>query len=1322
MTSASAAAGRLALSERGSGRLAHAATARLQQLFEGSSDASPDAIALECGPQRLTYRELDRRANRLAHRLIGLGIRPGGRVGILLERSVETYVSVLAVLKAGGVFVPVDQGTPPERVGYISEDAELSLLLTSSDLRSLSVQAACRVLELDRDAASLASLAGSRPSIAAEADAPCYVIYTSGSTGRPKGVEVAHSNIVNFLRAARDVYGLTPSDRVYQGMSVAFDFSCEEIWVPWTAGATVVAGPNDERRLGPGLAEFLAARRITVLCCVPTLLGTLDRDLPLVRLLLVGGETCPEELVARWSTPDRRMLNSYGPAEATVTALVSELVPDRPVTIGRPMPTYTAYVLDDGLRPVPAGQVGEICIGGPGVALGYLGRPELTAERFVPDPYAEVPGARLFRTGDLGRVRDDGEIEFLGRSDLQVKLRGYRIDLGEIEAVLREDRDVSGAVVVVHQSPGLGPELAAYVTVREPLDPAGVTQRLHARLRERLPAYMVPSFLDVLDAIPRLMSGKPDRANLPEPVARLGAAEREYVAPSSPAEERLARVWAHVLGRERVSVIDDFFLDLGGHSLAAAILVSALRSEPDLGGAAIADVYAHPTVRELASCLRARSERTATDQPVVCPSDERTTTGRQVLGSGLWQLVALYLIAAIAAAPIAWLFHHYHGHASWGLLWASVAMFPGLVIAFSLVVPLLGSRLLLAGMEPGRYPLWGATYLRFWAARRLLAFSPLAVLSGSPLMPAYLRLLGARVGARCMIATPNLALPRFTSLGDDVSLGPGALLQPFAVEAGWLTIAPVEIADHAFVGTGAVVLAGARLGAHCGLSPQSLAHAGVHIAAGEWWAGSPATPAEKPDSLVLRARYAPEPPDSWSKPLIAGYFAGFLGLELLPWVAFAAPVALVIWVFETAGMWAALASALGAALLYVLSVCMLVAAGVRIASRGIRPGVFPLRSAFGLRKWTIDRLLDASLALTNSLYGTLYAMPWLRALGASVGHRSEISTIAHVDPVLLTLGTESFAADMATIGPATFVDGRIVLGRTEIGTRSFVGNAGLVRGGSTVQDGSLIGAHTVSPETVPKGSSWLGSPPIFLPRRQPSGEYPERLTYRPSRGRVAARLAIEYFRVTLPASLLGAAALLEVLAIMYLAARERFLTLWALLPLLALAGGVLVLLAVVVLKWAIVGSYRPRVEPLWATFVRRTELITALYETAAVPVLISLLLGTPLIRPALGLLGARIGRRVWIDTSYLTEFDLVRVGDAAAVGGFTSLQTHLFEDRVMKMSQVDVGEASTVGPRTIVLYDSHIGEHAVLDALSLAMKGETLPARTRWRGIPASGA
>jgi len=396
--------------------------ARAEQLadyFELTCDRRQNETAVIYGSSRLTYQELDRQANRLAHLLIARGIKESEPVGILLERSFNSYISLLGVLKAGAALVPLDPSFSPEQVTFIAQDAGLHDIITTSSLRKQTSALTCRILELDQSHDALTSQRETRPQIQLDPASLCYIIYILGAGDQSQGVAISHTNIINFLRVATPIYGIKRNDRVYQGMSLASDLSFEEIWPTWIVGATIVADSSDEYRIGHKLSDFLNANKITAMRCMLKQLATIESDVPSLQTLIVSGTVFPAELIQRWSLPGRRLLATYGPIETTISATWCELLPNRPVTIGTPFPTYHIYILDDKLRLVEAGKNGEICIGGPGVATGYHNHP--TSERFIPNP---VPGnrelvPRLYRTGDLGRITPSGEIEYLGQIDTQ---------------------------------------------------------------------------------------------------------------------------------------------------------------------------------------------------------------------------------------------------------------------------------------------------------------------------------------------------------------------------------------------------------------------------------------------------------------------------------------------------------------------------------------------------------------------------------------------------------------------------------------------------------------------------------------------------------------------------------------------------------------------------------------------------------------------------------------------------------------------------------------------------------------------------------------
>ncbi|MFD7662155.1 non-ribosomal peptide synthase/polyketide synthase [Streptomyces sp. NPDC059788] len=559
----------------------------LAGLFEDEVRRAPQAPAVLAGGLTLSYGELNARANRLAHRLIGQGVGPEKLVGVVLPRSVEMVVAVLGILKAGGAYVPVDPDYPRERREFILADAAPVLVLDEDALRQ-----------------DLSGFPDTDPGVRVALEHPAYVIYTSGSTGTPKGVVVSHTGVASLARAQGRPMGVGPDSRVLQFASPSFDAAWAELVMTFSSGAALVV-PEGGRLVGEALAGVLAEHGVTQVTLPPSVLGALppgtESRLPALRTVLVAGETVPPELVARWSAGGREVVNAYGPTESTVCVSMSgpaDAADASVAPIGRPVANTRTYVLDAGLRPVPVGVVGELYASGAGLARGYANRPGLTAERFVASPFE--PGVRMYRTGDLARWRADGQLEYLGRADEQVKVRGFRIEPGEIASLLALSDGVRQAAVVAREDTPGDQRLVAYVVFEDGHDGSARPAELLARLAEHLPEYMVPSAVVVLDGLPLTPNGKLDRKALPAPEYAAGSDGR---APRTPQEEVLCGLFAEVLGVDRVG-IDDSFFDLGGHSLLATRLVSRIRSV--LGTELpIKDVFGAPTVAGLAARLEA---------------------------------------------------------------------------------------------------------------------------------------------------------------------------------------------------------------------------------------------------------------------------------------------------------------------------------------------------------------------------------------------------------------------------------------------------------------------------------------------------------------------------------------------------------------------------------------------------------------------------------------------------------------------------------------------------------------------------------------------
>ncbi|MGH9363377.1 MAG: non-ribosomal peptide synthetase, partial [Thermoanaerobaculia bacterium] len=550
------------------------AEAGLHELFEAQVKRAAERTALIVGERSLGYAELNARANRLARRLVALGIGAEAVVAVALERSVEAVVALLAVLKAGGAYLPVDPGDPAERIGYLLRDSGAAAVLTRRELAAALPAGTAQLVFVDADGSAPGGEGAADVGRPVAAGQLAYVIYTSGSTGRPKGVGVAHGAAAGHLAAMPRAYGVGTEDLVLQFAALSFDVSLEQVFSALVVGATLVMRgeePWGEAELFGQLARagVTVANLPTALWRQVTRSGGVAARLAAtrLRLMIAGGEAMVGEASAAWAPV--RLLNAYGPTEATITATLFEVQGEwkgRRVPIGRPVGERTAYVLDGQGEPAPIGVPGELCLGGPLLARGYLGRPELTAERFVPDPFGP-PGGRLYRTGDLARVLPSGALEFVGRTDDQVKLRGFRIELGEVEAALGRCPGVREAVVTARvDSPG-DRRLVAYVVPGGP----ELVWELRRRLAAVLPDYMVPSAFVSLERLPLTAHGKVDRRALPVPDRT--APEQIFVAPRTPLEEMLAGVFADLLGLERVGADDDFFA-LGGHSLLATQAMS----------------------------------------------------------------------------------------------------------------------------------------------------------------------------------------------------------------------------------------------------------------------------------------------------------------------------------------------------------------------------------------------------------------------------------------------------------------------------------------------------------------------------------------------------------------------------------------------------------------------------------------------------------------------------------------------------------------------------------------------------------------------------
>ncbi|MEN3296302.1 MAG: hypothetical protein V7642_5555, partial [Burkholderiales bacterium] len=1088
------------------------------------------------------------------------------------------------------------------------------------------------------------------------------------------------------------------------------------------------------------LPRALAEHHVTVLHAVPTLLALFDKDVPTLRLINLGGEMCPEALVARWTRPGRQVFNSYGPTEATVSASMAELRADEPVTIGSPLPNYGLLVIDpateNGLKLLDRGEVGELCITGPGVASGYLGRPDLTADKFLANPWAgNEHHARLYRTGDLARIDPDGRVQCLGRTDDQVKIRGFRVELGEIEAVLARQPGVGTAAVVLRKEDGIE-QLIAFIVPEAGATAAGTG--LRSALAECLPPYMVPAHFEPLSEMPRLISAKIDRKALKaRPLAAPCADATGSDTPRTPAEEALFTALAGLFPGQPIRRDADFFSDLGGHSLFAARLASALRARPDFAHATVRDIYQHRLIGRIAQALAHRPEPAAPDVADISAPAQPSTLKRWICGAA--QAAAVPALVTIRMAQ--WLapfftYHFYTGDPGDSIplaIAASVGVFL-LATLLEFAVAIVGKWLIVGRLKPGRYPLWGLTYYRWWLADRLVEAAPTYLLSGSSLYAWWLRALGAKIGREVLIGSITLRAPDLLAIGDGASIGNAVNFENARVQQGELRLGRIVLGDDAYVGSYSVLEGGTAIDNLGHLEGQSALSEGERVPAGRIWSGSPARDTGSFDPASNPAR------PTASRLRLAGEALFFLLGAMLIAALFFLPVfpsfMLIDWLADpdrfpwllTDNLSLQLAKyfvlALPATVPLIICTALL-SAGIRwsVLPR-LKAGSWPVHSMVYCGKWLVNQIQESSLNVLHGVYATVYAPFWYRLLGAKVGRDAEISSALGVVPDMLTLGDETFIADAVMLGDEQIDGGWMSVQPTVISRRSFVGNGAYIPDGTTLPENVLLGVHSRAPrnDQMREGDTWLGSPPMHLPAREQVSGFPESLTYRPSVARRIGRALIEAFRIVAPHAIVTAVGYTVVLNVMPAAGAGRWgETIWEL-TIAGLLYGIGTFVFVAALKWLLLSRYKTCTKPMWTPFVWLSEAVTNLYEGITVPNFMRYLRGTPLLPVALNLFGCRIGRGVYMDTTDITEFDCVTIGDYSEINALACPQTHLFEDRVMKIDHVHIGKRVYMGPRSAVLFGATVADSARIGALTLVMKGEYIPPGSRWSGCPAAPA
>jgi non-ribosomal peptide synthetase-like protein len=1143
-------------------------------------------------------------------------------------------------------------------------------------------------------------------------------------------VAIEHASICNFVRVAAVSYGYQQQDRVYQGMTIAFDFSVEEIWVPWMSGATLVPKPSGTTLLGLELAEFLVANKVTAICCVPTLLATLDEDIPSLRFLLVSGEACPRDLIVRWHRPDRRFLNVYGPTEATVTATYAIADPTRPVTLGVPLPSYAVVILDpDEPKTLPVGTQGEIGLAGIGLAKGYVNREDLTDKAFIPDFLGidNNPSGRIYRTGDLGRINDMGEIEYFGRIDTQVKIRGYRIELTEIESVLLQEPGIAQAVVDTYeQQPGFI-ELVAYYSLRKDT-PEIDASALRERLQARLPGYMVPAYFECLEAIPMLPSDKADRKNLPRPSSsRSNASDQEYVAPANGTEEQLSVVLAEVLHVEKVSTRANFFTDLGANSLLLAYFCSLTRKNTDLPPLAMRDAYQNPTIEKLAALLEKSKSAAALPVEYAERVEPTLASTRQFVTTGVLQalifLAYTYVFTLLTVAG-----YHWAAAAPDALkVWERSILFTVSMFVALSVTPIALKWAIVGRWKEREIPVWSLAYLRFWFVRVLISSNPLRMFAGTPLFNVYLRALGANIGRD--VALFSTSVPMCTDLltiGDGTVIRKDCVFKGYRAQGGIIQVGPVTLGKNVWVGEQTVIDIYTEMGDNSQLGHSSSLLRGQTVPANECWHGSPGRRCDSNYKSVDPARVSMRRKITYSFWVVFLSIAGFASFGFLL-IALFLPDYLksgLLW-NEIGGFYADLII-VSFGLTIGGIVVGLVAVGVvpRLLYLFLTPGkTYPLYGFHYAIHRTVTRLTNIPF-FTNLTGDSSLILYYLSYLGYRQPNPVQTGSnfgpaVKHDTPYTVTIGSGTMVSDGLSVITAEVSNTSFRIVPTTIGAKSFMGNAIVYPPAGKTGENCLFGTMTMVPIDGPvrEGVGLLGSPPFEIPRSvQRDSAFDEMKTAEELKTRLPAKN--RHNGLTLA---------------MFLLVRwfEVFVGLWfgsVVLTHFEEVGAFAVMLGVLALGVALEAitiaierlvQIRHKLVPtfcsIYDVYFWEHERFWKFIGGRA----LGLFSGTPFKSIILRLLGVRVGKRLFDDGCGIPEKTIVTIGDDVTLNSGSVFQCHSMEDGAFKLEPISVGSRVTIGVGAFVHYGVTMQDGSELTADSFLMKGSDVPEAGLFGGNPA---
>lgn len=1290
----------------------------LISIFKETVEKYPNKIALYFNGKQISYKTLDEWSTNLAYFLQSKGLKKGEPSLVWWERGIELHVAILAILKCGGTYVPLDYDMPEERVLSVMEDIQSNFIITSRTFNH-----ACIVInEITFKEGTHTVL----DSVNLDPDTYAYVLFTSGSTGKPKGIPITNRNICHLVRSENSLLKVNENDKVYQGFSVSFDMWCEETWVSYLVGASLWIADSVTSKSIDELSTILLENEITVLHAVPSLLAVMEAiDLPKLRIINAGGEACTPQVLNKWSIEGRDFYNSYGPTETTVSATFAKLKKGDAITIGKPLPNYGLAVVDENMNPVVIGESGELIVSGIGVSNGYLNLENLTKEKFLPknDSLKSLPGTMIYRTGDATFMDEDKNIHFIGRIDSQVKLRGFRIELGEIESLLNEQIGILQAAVALKTDANDQEQLTGYVVLSKDFffDEVFIKEQLGLKL----PSYMVPLTIVKLEELPRLSSGKIDRKKLPTPNNYFANTSAENnISESDSIETKTSKILKNIFIKDDINLENDFFTDLGGHSLLAASFVSKMRDEGKVTHASLKDVY---QFRPLSALIKKWEVEVKKESK---PKKEFTKVSNwNYYCCWLAQTFSLVLIFGLLASEIfiPYLAYYFTLLEKESHLISAIIAF----VMFCIIPPLfigLGIAIkwiVIGRYKEGKYPLWGSYYFRWWFVTTFQKIVPTQFLNGTPLYPIYLRLLGVTIEDDAQLSSLTIGAVDLVTIKKDVSISSNVVLDNATVQNGYLILSKITIGHHAYIGSSSILEGNSAIEDWGELQDLSLLENGKTIGYAEIWKGSPSklieTRNEKDFLIPLEFTKKKLFYHKFLYSLLLLLFPVFILIPLIPTIIAITELDNAAGEFEFYYLW--VTPFLSA--IYILMFASLNILICRWLQKDIKPGIYPVYSKFYVKKWFVEQLNSLSLIVLHPMYATIFISKYFRALGAKIGNNTEISTASNVTHPLLEIGNKSFIADAVTLGEYDVRGQRLILEKTTIGDNSFVGNSALIPQGYELSSNMLIGVLSVPPTQEQLGkeafNDWFGSPAIGIPKRQDSQLFDTSKTFFPSRKMFISRAIIESIRIILPQTVVLISSIYFIAYTSELIYNESFGKILMQLPFYYLFFiGIPVLVVPILMKWILIGKYKESNHPMWSFKVWKSEMITATYEALCVPFVLEYLKGTPWLPILLRLFGVTIGKRVFLNTADFTEYDMVSIGDDCALNEDCGAQTHLFEDRVMKIGKVKIGNRVTIGSRSIILYNTEIKDDITIGDLSLLMKGEVLQNNTDWTGSPIS--